>query len=267
MQDLKVYVINLDRRPDLWKASRQTLQRAGFKSIERVPAIDGKLLSKETVRDHVDPQVFKHIHPLKRNFKEIEMYREIARYMSHIKVWMMIAERNERALVVEDDMECHALFNEFSLCKNPSSLSNYEFVLLASTIREQNKLKKTDIHTSQGIYEYDGSFLDTYFYYLTPHGANYFIKDSIPLLYPLETYMSIKIKNKDTRFRSGVHRPNMGTRDPSIVHIQMFFEDHKQQKTKLNIDKFKQILTNLFIILIFIILIALIKILNALHNG
>ena len=79
--------------------------------------------------------------------------------------------------------------------------------------------------------------------------------------------MSIKIKNKDTRFRSGVHRPNMGTRDPSIVHIQMFFEDHKQQKTKLNIDKFKQILTNLFIILIFIILIALIKILNALHNG
>lgn len=46
MQQIPVYVINLDRRPDRWAVMSEQLDRLGIEA-ERVPAVDARLLAKQ----------------------------------------------------------------------------------------------------------------------------------------------------------------------------------------------------------------------------
>lgn len=91
---MKFYLINLDRSPDrlAWMSSR--LQTLGINPV-RVPAVDGKQLSKETLNRWDSVR-----HP------QFGMGPgEVACFLSHRRVWEMISDgKDDWGLVAEDDI-------------------------------------------------------------------------------------------------------------------------------------------------------------------
>ena len=129
-------------------------------------------------------------------------------------------ERNEPAIVVEDDLLLHPQLHRFQLAQDPSSLKNYDFVLLASQLREQHLLKKLpDGRVNQGLHRYNGMFFLLHLYYLTPQGAGFFMEGALPMQYQVDSYMGFKLKQYP-EFRSGVHIPDMGSQSDTTTDIQ-----------------------------------------------
>jgi glycosyl transferase family 25 len=91
---MKFYLINLDRSPDrlAWMSSR--LQTLGINPV-RVPAVDGKQLSKETLNRWDSVR-----HP------QFGMGPgEVACFLSHRRVWEIISDgKDDWGLVAEDDI-------------------------------------------------------------------------------------------------------------------------------------------------------------------
>jgi len=78
-----IYIINLDRRPDRFKAAIKELNKYGIQA-ERFPAVDGK-----------------------ESFPEVKypFASELATCLSHINVWKAARARNlKNVLVLEDDV-------------------------------------------------------------------------------------------------------------------------------------------------------------------
>ena len=97
IKNLKIYYINLDRTPQ-----RKLFMENQFSKLRlnatRVSAVDGKELSKTEVDKIIDRLKVKNEHYTLPNLGEIGVY------MSHKKVWELIANQEEDfALVLEDD--------------------------------------------------------------------------------------------------------------------------------------------------------------------
>lgn len=225
LQDLKVYVINLDRRPDRWETVQRSLKRAGFMNIERVSAIDGKMIDSEQLKKIVHSSVYPSLGKIRNNHEDLGSVGAVGCYLSHYKVWKMIEVSNEPSIVVEDDLLCHPLLNEYRLSKDATPLQKYDFVLLGAMLREAHRLPQQASKSTQGIYPYDGLFFGTHFYYLTPQGARYFSEDALPVKYQVDSYMAFKF-SKDKSFRSAVHVPDMGSQSdlnmPTDIQTPMF---------------------------------------------
>lgn len=268
LRDLTVYVVNLDRRPDRWISAQKTLKKAGFKKIVRVSAIDGKLIDTDQVKRLVDPSVYNELGKIRRNHEDLGSLGAIGCYLSHYKCWMTIIETNEPAIIVEDDLQIHPLFDEFKLSQNTKPLSRYDFVLLASHVREPHLLKP--ISSGQGIADYHGLFFMLHFYYLTPNGAKFFAENSLPMKYQVDSYMSFKLKENPS-FRSGVHKPDMATQSDTVTDIQTMMEGTFYHTTYVTLNNIKTnpskiCLMLLFMMIIIILFCALIKILNGIQS-
>ena len=120
----RIYVINLDRRPDRWQRVRRELDRFRDRHGERLSAIARRfsavdarylkatpdpavLIPRFTLADQltVDPNPLLRIDDEARA-REIKMTKqEVAVALSHIEVWKLIADGDvPRALVLEDDV-------------------------------------------------------------------------------------------------------------------------------------------------------------------
>lgn len=207
LQKLKVYVVNLDRRPDRWAEVTETLAKAGFTHIERVSAVDGKRIDTDHLKKLVHASVYPALGQVRQRHEDIGSLGAVGCYLSHYKVWSLIAERNEPALVVEDDLVMHPSFQQFQLAQDPSPLNRYDFALLAAYIREPHLLTKLpDGSMRQGLHPYHGLFFSTHLYYLTPQGASFFLEGALPMQYQVDSYMGFKLKQYP-EFRSGSTYP------------------------------------------------------------
>lgn len=91
------YFINLDRHPQRCADTVGQLQALGIR-YERIAGIDYRDLDREALRLAVDPSPAV---PFKRALSP----GEVACFLSHLKVWRLIAEQaDEMALVFEDDV-------------------------------------------------------------------------------------------------------------------------------------------------------------------
>lgn len=120
----RIYVINLDRRPDRWRRVRRELDRFQDRHGERLSAVARRLsaidarymeathdpatlIPKFTLADQltIDPNPLLRVDDETRA-REIEMTRqEVAIALSHIEVWKLIANGDvPNALVLEDDI-------------------------------------------------------------------------------------------------------------------------------------------------------------------
>ncbi len=120
----RIYVINLDRKPDRWIKIKQELERIRDRSgnplssiTRRFSAIDARYLGAEIEDKALRPyytladQLLVEPNPLvpvdvKSRSRRIEMTpQEVAVALSHIEVWKLIAESNVAyTLVLEDDV-------------------------------------------------------------------------------------------------------------------------------------------------------------------
>jgi GR25 family glycosyltransferase involved in LPS biosynthesis len=205
LQDLKVYVINLDRRQDRWERVLSNLKQSGFRNIQRVSAVDGKLIDTKDLKNIVHPGVFPHLGAIRKRHEDLGSVGAVGCALSHYKVWSLIVESNTPAIIVEDDMLCHPYIQQSHLAQNAVSLSNFDFVLLAANIREPNLLQTPS--KAQQIIPYHGLFWLLHFYYITPVGAQFMMRDFLPIQYQVDSFMSFKLK-QTPQFRSGVHIPD-----------------------------------------------------------
>lgn len=152
----RIYVINLDRRPDRWRRVRRELNRFRDRSGERLAAltrrfsaIDARylttpdrsvLIPEFTLADQlvVEPNPHLQIDDDTRARSITMTKQEVAVALSHIEVWRLIASGDvPSALVLEDDVfmtygfagELQATWS--SLARVPSGAPDFDLLYLA----------------------------------------------------------------------------------------------------------------------------------------
>ncbi|MHA6695768.1 family 16 glycosylhydrolase [Homoserinimonas sp. A520] len=210
----RVYVINLDRRPDRWRRVRRELDRFRDRHGERLSgiarrfsAIDARyidarpnpaeLIPRYTLADQltVDPNPLLQIDDETRAL-EIKMTKqEVAVAQSHIEVWKLIANGDvPSALVLEDDVfMTHGFARDLeatwlSLIRPGNDAPNFDLLYLAfgdvggvSPVRNgtgARRLKKP------GIWEASG-------YVLTREGARALL-DQLPAYGPIDLWLNMQ---------------------------------------------------------------------------
>lgn len=107
LQDMKVKVINLDRRPDRWErfSSQKGVVRLGTQyTIERFSAVDGKTIAVET-DDRISMRTKRNIKfRTRRTHEDIDTVGAIGCYLSHTQIWREFLQSGASCvMVLEDD--------------------------------------------------------------------------------------------------------------------------------------------------------------------
>ncbi|MHA2789821.1 family 16 glycosylhydrolase [Corynebacterium sp. S7] len=211
----RIYVINLDRRPDRWQRVCDELDRFSDRHgarlstlTRRFSAIDARymdeapdpevLIPKYTLADQltVDPNPLLRIDTENRA-REIQMTpQEIAIALSHVDVWKLIADGDTpSALVLEDDVYMEFGFaGEFA--RTWQSLDREQegqgFDLLYLAFEEVGEIPRVEPGKSlrrldgPGIWEASG-------YILTREGANKLL-DQLPVFGPIDLWLNFQFK-------------------------------------------------------------------------
>jgi GR25 family glycosyltransferase involved in LPS biosynthesis len=96
-----IYVLNLDRSVQRWDRVSKELEQAGLQA-HRFPAVDGKLLSAEELRNSTTA--------LSRFFQPPGV---IGCYLSHRKFWQLVIDQQiPEAIILEDDVQLVDNFKE-----------------------------------------------------------------------------------------------------------------------------------------------------------
>lgn len=98
----KMYLINLDRRPDRLKTTTQLLKEYGYKNIIRFPAVDGLKLSDQQLKELVHPEAMNPIIQGKRTQHHELSRGAVGCYLSHVGIWDK-CKTNESLIIFEDD--------------------------------------------------------------------------------------------------------------------------------------------------------------------
>lgn len=166
-----VFVINLDKSPERMAAISQRLNQLSI-PFERIAAVYGADLSEQEIAKHYCPQLNK------RNYRRPLRLGEIGCYISHIKAWQTIVDRNlSCALILEDDIsieedlaslisELGKFSNDFDIvkfyCKKevPKIVDSMSF----SCQRQLCRFKKIPIGNQGQLVSYSGALklLSTY---------------------------------------------------------------------------------------------------------
>jgi glycosyl transferase family 25 len=103
--DLKVWVINLDRSPERMERMRMSLEAHGI-AFTRFSAIDGARIS-ESLRKKVDSKAYE------RSMGQYLLPGKVGCYYSHLSIWKeLAASEYPVGLILEDDIVLHDDFVE-----------------------------------------------------------------------------------------------------------------------------------------------------------
>ena len=105
LENIKTYVINLDRRTDRWETFNKNPTTHFFKNLERYSAFEGKKLDVNT-ETRISLHTRENIkNKFRRSHYEINTLGACGASFSHIGVWKKFLESNDKyCLVLEDDI-------------------------------------------------------------------------------------------------------------------------------------------------------------------
>ena len=215
LKDLPVYVINLDRRIDRWNDIQNLLQTQGFSNIQRVSAIDGKLIDSIHVKKLVDSSIYDDLGKSRNRHEDIGSLGAVGCYLSHYKIWRNIIQTGVPSLIMEDDIQFEKNWDQYETVKDLRLLKDHDLVLLGywPYIPQSLFIKKNT------LIPFHERFFMTHFYYLTPKGAEFFLNQSLPMKYQVDSYMSMKIIN-NLDFKSAAHSPSLAGQNFLSTDIQ-----------------------------------------------
>lgn len=208
----RIYVINLDRKPDRWKCIKKELNRIKFNSNKslydisrRFSAIDGRyyeynndnkeLKNYYKLSDQLKVEPNNKYNILK---KEDDLFifmtkQEIAVTLSHIGVWKKIRKENvEYALILEDDVYFTNKFStEMDKIWNEISKTNFDILFLSfdyvKGISKKEIYRKEFIHKPYvGIWQASG-------YVLSKKGVQKLLKE-LPVYGPVDLWLNLKFE-------------------------------------------------------------------------
>lgn len=233
----RVYLINLDRRPDRWRSVRAELKRvrgAGDLPLttltRRHSAVDGRTLGPSGLPDGVGTprqdveevfsladQLFVQPVPALQNRTDLDAVHirmtpaEIAVAQSHIQVWRRIAEGDdEHALVLEDDAYftrgfARAFDAAWKDAHRPGGATSFDVILLSYKEVDGGAEKQPISHhlfrATRGIWQLSG-------YILSRAGARRLL-GLLPVRGPVDLWMNRQFARLDV----------LATRHP-IIHQQ-----------------------------------------------
>lgn len=209
----RIYVINLDRKPERWRKMRTELSR--FRGLHnerltaitrRFSAIDARYMKSDPDSKNLDitftlaEQLAVHANPLlkiddtTRNIKITMTRQEQAVALSHIEVWKLIAKGDvPSALILEDDVILAPGFTG-RLASVWSALTDSNFDLLYLAYRDVGSskpqvTKRPVKRDTPGIWEASG-------YVLTKVGAQKLI-DALPIRGPVDLWLNMRFNEME----------------------------------------------------------------------
>jgi glycosyl transferase family 25 len=171
---MKVYVINLDRRPDRRKSIEDQLKAINLSPIW-ISAIDGQA-------DH-----FYDTYKLTTDNSKLKR-GEIACYLSHISALKLIAaSADDYAAVLEDDAILATDFGE--TVRNAAKLLNFCPIIRLSALKSQNGHLIKKMHHNRTIILPTKSISGTQGYLISKRGASEIIPKIQNITLPIDTVM------------------------------------------------------------------------------
>ena len=186
---IKVYVINLAKAAERWEHICEQLELLGdCVEVRRFDAIDGR----------------KEAHPLFKRYNDAASKRwkgsslsrgQLGCFASHYLVWQECVKLNEPVIVLEDDaVLIQNLFREL-LARLPDLDARYECLRLFRNHSKHHKAWPVDTIGSLQVVKYTKGPMRGTGYYLTPVGAQKFLKASAQWFLPVDMTMDRFWKN------------------------------------------------------------------------
>jgi len=202
----RVYVINLDRRPDRWAKAEMELKNAGFQNYERVSGVDGKLIDSQQLRQILHPESFNVLGSKSMfvNPRTITTLGAVGCTLSHYKIWDKIVQSGMPGFVAEDDLE----FRSHTTASMPNNIAKYDFVVLGFSNLQNFEKKKDDENAVLQPLLNPAQFSGTHFYYITPEVAKVFMSFTFPLHYQTDVFLSNCLEELEKRhFKAAIAAP------------------------------------------------------------
>ncbi len=180
------FCINLKQHPQKWNSMYTELTNHGFKQIERVEAVDGKLLTKQDLNQV--SLLSKHI--LNTNSRclheQLSSVGSIGCYLSHVNCWKEIVKRNlPNAFIFEDDaVFIQDTFKTFNNCmiNLPKDIDVFSFGY---------SINRDSLVWTNGLYAKHDLFFGTQGYYITNEGAQKLLKYAFPIELQVDSYIAL----------------------------------------------------------------------------
>ncbi|CCD13867.1 unnamed protein product [Trypanosoma congolense IL3000] len=216
-----VFVMNLDRRPDRWEFATQQLRRAGFQEEEytRFPAVEGELVDISKAHGC---GLISRLGLLR--LREPEMRRiwgmdlspgAVGCALSHALLWAQIAaSRFRAALVVEDD----SMFPEDFHRKYEERLQHVPEdwdLLYVSGLDTAGQTPQ--LRVAEGVSRVPQMHRTTNCYVVSHRGARLLLEVCFPIIYQLDTMMTMQTAVGSPGSQPHVAVPMCYTLQPPLV--------------------------------------------------
>lgn len=223
----KVYLINLDRRPDRLENMKKKLKDMGgiFNNFNRFQAIDGNNITDDQILNLCSTNT---INSLKNKFHlhaDIRSKAGIGCYLSHYNVWLDIIKNNyNNVLILEDDTFTDLSYKEIMQYIDTLP-EDYDIAFLS--YYNFNKTISPTTHVNQKWIKSDGyTFYNMDSYIISNKGAKLFVEKALPISNQVDSYINVLCslnKNIKRYFSSNIlffqNRAEYGTDIQDICKI------------------------------------------------
>lgn len=174
----KIFVINLDERPDKFKNAEDQLIAQGL-SCERISAIRGSNLTQEQIEQAYDKEANK------KHYMKTMSVGEIGCYMSHRAAWQKIVNENlDYAIILEDDCKLEADFHVLPSLLD--QLKDWDYIKLTGP-RGRKKIQATaKISSGYSVAHYNKIPISTPGQVVSLKGAKTLLNNSQPFFRPVD---------------------------------------------------------------------------------
>ncbi len=174
----KIFVINLDERPDKFKNAENQIIFQQL-TCERISAIRGSNLTQEEIDSAYDSKLNK-----QKYMKSLSI-GEIGCYLSHRAAWQKIDDENlDYAIILEDDCKLEANFKE--VINIIPLLKNWDYIKLTGP-RGKKKIQETQsVGNGFSITHYNKVPMSTPGQVVSLKGAQTLLKNSKPFFRPVD---------------------------------------------------------------------------------
>lgn len=205
LKKVKVWCINLAKRPDRWAFTQELLQLRGVPEVHRYEAVDGDLIDTDNP-ELLTARARWEMDKPRENDVQIGSRGAIGCFLSHLALWNVMIQKNiSVALIFEDDVDIGldfyeqlgALWEKIEMQGQFTKRSEHLHGILLGWERMIDPPVATD---TPGLSRLRGRFWGTQGYLITKEGAIAMRQRALPLNMQVDAHMAI-----ETYLRPDVH--------------------------------------------------------------
>lgn len=192
------YIINLDRSPERLKFVKENVERLNI-PFERIPAVDGNLLSQEEIQQKVSNAL--------KGFDRRNKVGIFGCYLSHVKTWEIFLKSDaEFAIIFEDDVNFNPkvlkeTIDELIINKDLWDINTFDIRGNGTPVR----IKK--FSNGQTLVVYLTKVLNTGSYIINRKAATKLLEKALPIKMQVDDYFT-RTWELDLKF-TGIETPRL----------------------------------------------------------